>query len=135
MTNMPSVGETVLKTDAKGRVATPPERREQLLDEFEHSGLSGAEFARLVGIKYQTFASWAARRRKRRTLPQAPDKVSPTVRWLEAVVNEAKSPAPNLVSPLRVRLAAGVCIELSEMAQVNLAAALVQALEKPPVAC
>lgn len=136
MTNMPPVVETVLiKTDAKGRVATPPERREQLLDEFERSGLSGAEFARLVGVKYPTFATWAARRRRQRALAQAPDKVPPRVRWLEAVVSEAKSAAGNLVSPLRVRLSAGACIELTELTQVNLAAALVQALEKPPVAC
>ena len=89
----------------------------------------------MVGIKYQTFANWAARRRKQRALPQAPDKVPRTVRWLEAVVNEARSVAPNAVSPLKVRLPAGACIELSELAQVSLAAALVQALEKPLVAC
>ncbi len=71
MTNMPSVDEAVLKTDAKGRVQTPSERREKLLDEFERSGLSGAKFAALVGIKYQTFAAWAAQRRKQRGLTRS----------------------------------------------------------------
>ena len=41
-----------------------PARAEALLDEFERSGLSGPKFAALVGIKYQTFAAWSARRRK-----------------------------------------------------------------------
>jgi transposase len=53
----------MLKTDEAGRVQTPVERRERLLDEFDRSGLSGAKFAALAGIKYSTFATWAARRR------------------------------------------------------------------------
>jgi hypothetical protein len=31
----------ILKTDALGRVRTPRERREALLEEFEKSGMSG----------------------------------------------------------------------------------------------
>jgi hypothetical protein len=53
-----------LKTDDLGRVRTPQARRESLLDEYERSGLSGAKFAALTGIKYSTFATWAQRRRK-----------------------------------------------------------------------
>ncbi len=33
------------RTDTLGRVRTPTERREALLDEFERSGLSAAKFA------------------------------------------------------------------------------------------
>ena len=51
--------EPILKTDVIGRLRTPLARREQLLDEFEKSGLSGQEFAELAGIKYSTFATWA----------------------------------------------------------------------------
>ncbi len=54
----PSADSTLIKTDTLGRLRTSPERREMLLDEFEQSGMSGAEFARLIGIKYQTFAGW-----------------------------------------------------------------------------
>ena len=50
MTTVPNSEATILKTDTKGRVQTPPERREKLLDEFERSGLSGAKFAQLAGI-------------------------------------------------------------------------------------
>ncbi|HTV41838.1 MAG TPA: hypothetical protein VMF08_14745, partial [Candidatus Sulfotelmatobacter sp.] len=58
--------ESILKTDVIGRVRTPSSLREQLLDEFEKSGLSGQEFAKLVGVKYLTFATWAQRRRRAR---------------------------------------------------------------------
>jgi hypothetical protein len=44
----------VLKQDGLGRVRTPAVRREQLLEEFERSGLSGAKFAALTGVKYST---------------------------------------------------------------------------------
>jgi hypothetical protein len=44
-----------LRWDAKGQVRTPGPTREALLAQFDRSGLSGAEFARLVGIKYPTF--------------------------------------------------------------------------------
>ena len=56
----------VLKQDGMGRVKTPAARREQLLDEFERSGLSGTKFAAMAGVKYQTFALWAQRRRRQR---------------------------------------------------------------------
>ena len=46
------------KTDRLGRLCEPRERREELLDEFERSGLAGAEFATLIGVKYSTFAGW-----------------------------------------------------------------------------
>ena len=55
---MTQADEVVLKQDVLGRVKTPKARREQLLDEFERSGLPGLKFAELAGIKYQTFATW-----------------------------------------------------------------------------
>jgi hypothetical protein len=62
-----SEAEQILKSDTRGRVRVPVERREALLDEFERSGLSGAKFAQLVGVKYPTFAAWAQKRRRTRT--------------------------------------------------------------------
>jgi hypothetical protein len=56
----------ILKQDGHGRVRVPAGRRESLLDEFEKSGASGAQFARLTGIKYATFAGWVLKRRKQR---------------------------------------------------------------------
>jgi len=60
---------TILKQDRQGRVMTSAARREELLDEFERSGLSGPRFAVLAGIKYQTFATWARKRRRQLPLP------------------------------------------------------------------
>src|SRR3954466_13880927 len=56
----------IFKQDTRGRVRTPVERREALLEEFERSGVSGAEFARLAGLKYSSFQNWARRRRRGR---------------------------------------------------------------------
>ena len=133
MTTLAGEG-TILKTDTEGRVHTPPQRRETLLDEFERSGLSGTKFAELTGIKYQTFAAWAARRRKQRGQVTPPTQAVDSVRWLEAVVGDAQAPAgPSVV--MNVRLPNGVWLEVADLHQVRLAAALVQALVKPAAAC
>jgi hypothetical protein len=120
----------ILKTDTKGRVQTPPVRRERLLDEFERSGLRASKFAALVGIKYQTFAAWAARRRKHANTPAPVQPVDP-VRWLEAVVQEAQAPVTHKTSLVVLRLPGGAQLELADLKQVTLAAALLRALEKP----
>ena len=92
MTNTNETGEaTLLKTDDLGRVRTPQARRESLLDEYERSGLSGAKFAALTGIKYSTFATWAQRRRKPQRSAPITAKPRPSVQWLEAVVDQAQS--------------------------------------------
>lgn len=135
MPTLPQTGEAILKTDIKGRVRTPPARREQLLEEFEISGLSGAEFATLAGIKYQTFAGWVNRRRKQRGLAQGAPQGANAVRWLEAVVQQAGAVSSAMATPLKVRLSSGAWIELNEAAQVGLAAALVRALDKPSSPC
>lgn len=52
------------RRDRRGRVSWPAQRREQLLDEYERSGLSQAAFARQAGVKYPTFAHWVQERRR-----------------------------------------------------------------------
>ncbi|HWQ90451.1 MAG TPA: hypothetical protein VN673_02180, partial [Clostridia bacterium] len=47
-----SSNSLILKTDTRGHLRVPVERREVLLAEFDRSGLSGKQFARLSGIKY-----------------------------------------------------------------------------------
>jgi hypothetical protein len=125
--------EVVLKQDVLGRVKTPKARREQLLDEFERSGLPGLKFAELAGIKYQTFATWAQKRRRQRG-DYAAGKVKaakPSVQWLEAVM----APPPGWVvkagvSFLVLHLPGGVRVEVSNEKQAALAAMLVRALAK-----
>ncbi len=69
MTNTTGADEVVLKTDVLGRVRMLAERRERLLDEFERSGLSAAEFARQHRLNYTTFCGWRKRRDPAKRLP------------------------------------------------------------------
>ena len=54
----------ILKTDKRGHIQFPRQMREDLLDRFESSGMSGSEFAKFYHISYSTFATW----RKKRSL-------------------------------------------------------------------
>lgn len=130
MTDMQKSDGTILKTDTQGRVQTPATRRARLLDEFERSGLSAAKFAAVVGIKYQTFAAWAARRRQS-AVTKAPARPADPVRWLEAVVQEAQAPVTHTTSVVILRLPGGAQRELADLKQVPLVAALLRSLEKP----
>ena len=134
MTDTQKSEGALLRTDTHGRVRTPAARREQLLEEFERSGLSGAKFAALAGIKYQTFAAWAARRRKQ-GVAQAPAQPADPLRWLEAVVDQAQTPVATQALTLTLHLPGGARIELADAKQVPLAAALMRALEQPLTAC
>ncbi|MGA3282904.1 MAG: IS66 family insertion sequence element accessory protein TnpB [Verrucomicrobiota bacterium] len=117
---------TILKTDVLGRVKTPPTRREQLLDEFERSGLTGQKFAEVVGIKYPTFATWAQKRRRARGAYRAVKRPK-QLRWLEAVVEPERGDK----SPLVLELPGGAEVQINDVQQAVLAAALVRALAKP----
>ena len=127
--NTTPTAEVVLKQDVLGRVRTPKARREQLLDEFERSGLPGLKFAELAGIKYQTFATWAQKRRRQRG-NAAVGKSS--VQWLEAVLAPpSKAVVKAGALGLVLHLPGGARVEISEGKQVELAAALVRALQPP----
>jgi hypothetical protein len=120
---------SLIKTDTLGRMHRTPQQREQILDEYERSGLSGAKFAALCGVKYQTFAAWLARRKKRKQLhlqARPRRKPSAAVRWLEASVQ----PAATCASGLTLQLPGGVRAQLTHQSHIPLAAALVRALEK-----
>jgi hypothetical protein len=124
--------ESVLKTDDLGRVKTPVARREQLLDEFGRSGLSGIKYAALVGIKYSTFASWLHKRRRQRDgVASVPAKSVDSMRWLEAVVEQAQNPGGQNATGLVLEFAGGARVQISNVNQAILAAALMRALEKP----
>lgn len=128
MTNLISGEGTILKTDGRGRVQTPSARRESLLDEFERSGLSAVKFAALAGIKYQTFAAWSLRRRRQREGGQATAPPPDSVRWLEAVVAPPACAAGPTPTGVLVRLPGGLCVEVANLQQVALAAAVIKAV-------
>jgi hypothetical protein len=123
-----STEHALLKTDALGRVHRTREQRERILDEYEHSGLSGGKFAAMCGVKYQTFANWWQRRKRQRQAgPKHPAgrKAAPRVHWLEASVQPAAG------SGLLLQLPGGVHAQISGEEHIPLAAALVRALAKP----
>src|SRR5271170_2597342 len=76
MTSTAEDNGEIFKRDTRGRVRVPKARREMLLDEWERSGGSAAQFAGYVGIKYSTLANWIQKRRK-----QARPKNALAKRW------------------------------------------------------
>jgi hypothetical protein len=125
----------LLKQDVRGRVRTPVERREMLLEEFERSGLSGPKFAGLVGVKYQTFAGWVHERRKKPPTPRAlPASTGSSLRLVEAVVAPDAREPPLVVGcsagALQVHLGEGVRLEIGHASQLQLAVSFIRALNR-----
>ncbi|MCH8476168.1 MAG: hypothetical protein LAT55_13180 [Opitutales bacterium] len=89
----------ILKTDTLGRVRMPRERREAILDEFESSGMSGQAFAKRIGVKYPTFASWRQQRRRRQSgsNPAPEAKPGPTTIQLFEEVETAEGVDPRIL--------------------------------------
>lgn len=108
------------------RTLTPPAHRAALLAEFAASGLSGAKFAALHGIRYQTFAAW--RRSARLAAAGPPFSASAAaaggpLAWLEVVPAPAAAPAG-----LDIHLPGGARLVLADASQAGLAAHLLRAL-------
>ena len=93
----------IFKRDARGHIRVPAERREALLDDFEKSGMSGAKFARFVGVAYGTFATWAQRRRKEQ------ETIAAKARPLQLVEATVEAECPEAAS---LQQTAGLLIEL-----------------------
>jgi hypothetical protein len=130
---MTSINEEseILKLDVRGRVLVSRERREALLEEFEKSGISGAGFARMVGVKYATFANWVAAKRRRKTEAAS----GGVVRLLEAEVDGLERKAAGGVcqggsyataSGLVVELPGGSRLRVESPTQAALAAELIR---------
>ena len=120
-----------LKTDCLGRVKLKPEHREALLDAFDSSSLPATKFAEAHGVNYQTFATWLQKRKRERGEYRDATKGSPPQKLLESLV-ELELPGPaesscheetgagNLVA----EHPSGVRVQLTDLSQVELAAAL-----------
>ena len=112
--------------DSKGRVRVSSEQRRLVLVEFERSGISAAQFAKLGGIKYSTFAGWL--QRQRRAKPKGQPR---PMRLLEAVLAEAETAGSKNPLALAVELPGGVRVEICAVEQAPLVAALARALTRP----
>ena len=124
--------DEVLKTDVLGRIRVKKARRNALLDESERGGASAQALAKMVGIKYQTFASWVQKRRRVRkqyppavkVLPSTPTTAG-ALRLVEAVTEPT---VPKGTGSLIVHLPGGARVEVHDARQAVLAAELLQAL-------
>ena len=124
MTVMES-GSEILKVDEVGRVRTPPEKREAMLAEYERSGMTGAQFARFVGVRYSTLMYWLQKRRKRAgQSAEMANSRKDHPRWLEARVEGDLSLSEELV----VEMAGGVRMLVSNRTQAALAGEVLRAL-------
>lgn len=104
----------ILKTDVLGRVWTPRARREELVGEYERSGMSGAEFAKWSGVKYATFAGWVVKVRRARGKVEDESNVpaaSSPMRWAEAVCAD---PVPGRESAIVIHVGGGVRAEIQD---------------------
>ncbi|MBV8828382.1 MAG: hypothetical protein JO108_04065 [Acidobacteriaceae bacterium] len=125
----------IFKTDTAGRVRVSRARREALLDEFERSGASGAQFAAYVGVKYSTFAYWVSQRRRRKGLGLGKSNPNAALKgngaepmcWWEAVV-EPTAKGASEPQVLRVQLPGGARLDIATAAQATLAAVLLEKL-------
>lgn len=126
-----SVTSIILKTDKRGHVRMPTERREELLAEFDRSGLTLTRFAELAGVRYSTFATWLQQRRNKRAASQEKEKVTPKpVQFAEALVDGTLQPAPSVGCALKVALPGGAHLVLTEAAHISLAVQLLNALQE-----
>ena len=143
---------TILKQDSLGRITVPKEKREEYLDLFEASVMSGVEFAKHHGIAVTTFASWIQKRRRERgdyedeairkklrmgTLGSAPKKQKREAQ-LPVVASESKEPCLHFIEvgvdeeqseqPLEVVLPSGVILRISSTSQLSLLKSIVTEL-------
>jgi hypothetical protein len=120
----------LLKTDRLGRVRTPRDQRDAILDAFEASALSGIEFAQVHGIKYQTFATWRQKRRRQHgdckiKQAAAPERLELTL--AEVTIQSPLPPAPEEGhKDMRVELPCGVNLFIHDTGQVAMGAELIR---------
>ena len=97
------------------------------MEEFAKSGVSAKKFAALVGVNYQTFASWVQAQRKARG--REPSAVGPVRLW-EAVVEGGgcADAGPAGAPGLWIELPGGSRMAVASPVQLAMAAELVSLL-------
>ena len=113
---------SIIKSDRAGRARYTQRFRDEVLAAFEASGMSGAAFAEHCGVKYQTFATWAAKRRREKGRGERP------AGRQKFVLAEFGTGAGAGSEELRVDLPGGASARPATAGQVGLLAALIRAL-------
>ena len=120
----------ILKTDVLGRVRMPADRREAILDAFERSGMSGQAFAKQIGVKYPTFATWIQKRRRQGGTYLEKKLSEPSTLGITFVEAQLEEPPQQQCSEgaLKVQTAGGVQLVIRSQSEVALAAELIRSL-------
>lgn len=113
----------MLRTDRAGRVRRTAEQRAAILVEFDRSGLSGPQFARVSGISYQTLATWLKKRRERTLVP-----VGRPNGGMPLFVPVVGASLPGSAAGLELTLPGGASAMIESPHQAQLAAVLVREL-------
>lgn len=124
---MSSLNEAIVRADRRGRLRYTDQQRDAMLDAFSRSGLSGAKFAELHGVKYQTLAGWVQRRKRTATPLALPAPMAQSLVEVEVPASLSN----NHRGLLTVRLPGGAEVYFSDAAGVPLAAALIRELSRP----
>ncbi len=130
----PAVSAGLIKSDCLGRIHVSKEHRENLLDAFDSSGMSGVKFAQHYGIKYTTFASWIQKRRRERdeypgASPKAPGRLLDSL--AEVTLAEpapAMEPESSPSSLVTLKFPNGSSLDISNPEQARVAATLLNNL-------
>lgn len=111
----------ILKTDRLGRVQRSREEVDTILDAFEASAMSGAEFARQHGLNYPSFASWRSRRRKeqKRHADQS-DPQGSSFTFFEVAAESCPQDS------ITIEFADQIKLKVATVAQVKIASALIR---------
>lgn len=121
---MASTSETpaspIIKSDRIGRTHYTAQYKAEVLAAFEQSGMSGQAFAEQCGVKYPTFAAWAAKSR-RRTAAAPSGKAGQ-----QFLVAEISRQATESV--LKIELPGGAIVHVSSASQAGLLGEVLKAL-------
>jgi hypothetical protein len=113
---------TIIKSDRAGRPRYTQQYKDEVLAAYEASGMSGPAFAEHCGLKYPTFASWVAKRRRESSQAETP---GDRQQFVLAEFSTGSAPAGG---GLHVELPGGASARLADAGQVALLAALIRAL-------
>lgn len=116
------MNESIIKCDRKGRLRYTAECKQELIEAYEASGLSGPKFAELHGVKYQTLVSWLKKRRRAGAGGQA------LVAFVPAELeHEPRGHAGTL--PVELLLPDGMRLVVHAAGQVELAVRIIRELQ------
>ena len=120
----------VIKMDCIGRVRTTAGHRDALIVAYEESALSGPEFCKHHGIKYQTFATWLQKHRRATGAYPSLESLKKPLPLLSLSLAEVElpqspqSPCSRRTESLEICLPGGASFHLDALAQLPLAVAL-----------